>query len=172
MLRLQSLADEKTIWRLFEVSLWLKAVFALIEVLGGIAAYFLSHELLVLIASVITQGELAEDPHDLVANYLLQATERLPISGQHFAALYLLGHGIIKLWLVIGLLRRRLWYYPTALVAFALFIVYQVYRFAFTQSLWLLAVTAVDLIVVVLTWHEYRYLRRSQGHAQRYPKGR
>lgn len=166
MLRLAALADEKTIRRLFEVSLWLKALFALTEVLGGIAAYFLSHALLVHIANVITQGELTEDPTDLVANYLLHATERLSISSQHFAALYLFGHGIIKLWLVIGLLRQRLWFYPTALVAFTLFIVYQLYRFVFTHSFLLLVVTAVDLIVVALTWHEFKYLRKMKVRAQ------
>lgn len=157
------LEDEKTFWRIFEISLWIKAAFALIEVLGGIAAYFVPHEFLVHIASVVTQGELAEDPHDLVANFLLHATERLSISAQHFAAIYLFGHGVIKLWLVVGLLRRRLWYYPTALIAFGLFIVYQIYRFAFTHSAWLLAVTAVDLVVVALTWHEFRYLRRKNA---------
>lgn len=153
-------SDERTIWHLFEVSLWIKAGFAAIEVLGGITAYFLSHDFLVHVASVITQGELAEDPHDLVANYLLHATERLSIGTQHFAAVYLFAHGAIKLWLVIGLLRRRLWYYPTALALFAIFIAYQVYRFTFTHSVWLLVVTAVDLVVVALTWHEFRYLRR------------
>lgn len=157
------LEDERTLWRLFQVSLWTKAALALIEVLGGVAAYFLSHEFLVHIASVITQGELAEDPHDLVANFLLHATERLSISSQHFAAIYLFGHGAIKLWLVTGLLRKRLWYYPTALVAFGLFIVYQIYRFAFTQSFLLLGVTVVDLFVIVLTWHEFRYLRKRRA---------
>ena len=77
-----------------------------------------------------------------------------------FAAVYLLGHGVIKLWLIIGLLREKLWYYPTALVVFGLFIVYQLYRYSFTHSIWLLLITIVDLVVIGLTWHEYRYLRR------------
>ena len=65
------------------------------------------------------------------------------------------------LWLIAGLLRERLWYYPIALAAFALFVLYQLYRFDMTGSLWLLVVTAVDVVVIALTWHEFRYLRHT-----------
>jgi uncharacterized membrane protein len=74
-------------------------------------------------------------------------------------ALYLLIHGALKLWLVLGLLREKLWYYPTAIAVFSLFIGYQLYRFSFTHSAFLLLITAIDLVVVALTWHEYNYLR-------------
>ena len=150
--------DERTIRRIFVVSLWLKGAFVVTEILGGIAAWFLTQKFLVGLANAVTQGELREDPHDLVANYLLHAAQTLSISAQHFAAAYLLGHGIIKLWLIVGLLRRRLWYYPTAMVVFGLFIVYQLYRFYLTHSGLLVLVTVVDVVVVALTWHEYRYL--------------
>jgi len=36
---------------------------------------------------------------------------------------------------------------------------YQLYRFSFTQSVCLLLITLVDVIVIALTWHEYKYLR-------------
>ncbi|MBI1330285.1 MAG: DUF2127 domain-containing protein [Alphaproteobacteria bacterium] len=150
--------DERTIRRVFVLSLWLKGAFAVTEILGGIAAYLLTQKFLVGLANAVTQGELREDPHDLVANYLLHAAQTLSISAQHFAAAYLFGHGAIKLWLIVGLLRRRLWYYPTAMVVFGLFIVYQLYRFYFTHSALLVFVTVVDVVVIALTWHEYRYL--------------
>jgi hypothetical protein len=73
---------------------------------------------------------------------------------------YLPSHGVIKLWLVIGLMRGRLQCYPIAISAFAFFIAYQLYRFNITHSIWLLAITAVDVVVIVLTWHQYRYLLR------------
>jgi uncharacterized membrane protein len=47
---------------------------------------------------------------------------------------------------------------------FALFIVYQLYRFAFTHPIWLLAVTALDVIVIALTWHEWWYLKAPALH--------
>lgn len=154
--------DERVIHRLFVASLWLKGALALIEILGGIAAYFVTQSYLVGLANAITQGELKEDPHDLVAGYLLHAAQSLSVSTQHFVAVYLFGHGAIKLWLIVGLLRRRLWYYPTAMIIFGLFIAYQLYRFYFTHSAWLVAVTFVDAIVIALAWHEYRYIKRRE----------
>jgi uncharacterized membrane protein len=45
-------------------------------------------------------------------------------------------------------------------VVFALFIGYQIYRYTFTHSILLLLITAVDLVVIAFTWHEYKYLRQ------------
>ncbi len=51
-----------------------------------------------------------------------------------------------------------------ALVGFlAGFIAYQAYRFFFTHSLWMIALTIVDLIVAFLIWREYQ--ARKQGLA-------
>ena len=75
-------------------------------------------------------------------------------------AAYLFSHGGIKLWLIVGLLREKLWYYPVAIAVFDLFAGYQLYRFAFSHSVWWLLITAVDGIVIGLTCYEYRYLRR------------
>jgi uncharacterized membrane protein len=154
------LVSEQTIHRIFDISLWVKALFALVEIAGGIAAFFVSHALLIHLAAFVTQGELAEDPHDIVATTLLQTVQHIAPGTQHFAALYLLGHGVVKLWLISGLLREKLWYYPLALAVFAGFVGYQLYRYAATHSVWLIVITAVDLVVIALTWHEYRYLRR------------
>lgn len=151
--------DEHYIHLAFQISLWIKGLFALTEIISGAALFFVSRQWLVGLAGAITHGELVEDPHDLIANFLLHSAQHLSISSQHFTGAYLLSHGVIKLWLIIGLLRERLWYYPTALIVFGLFILYQLYRFEHTHSPWLLFVTAIDVVVIGLTWHEYRYLR-------------
>lgn len=152
--------DEKRIHLIFEVSLFLKGAFALSEIVGGFLAYFIPKQFVLGLIAELTQRELAEDPRDLVANYFLHAAQSLSVGTQHFAALYLLSHGAIKLWLIIGLLRERLWYYPFALIVFGAFIVYQLYRFSFTHSPFLIFLTVVDLVVIGLTWHEFRYLRK------------
>ena len=160
------LGNERRIHTLFRVSLWLKGAFALAEVLTGVAAFFVSKPFLLNFALWITKGELVEDPNDFGANLVLHSVRHLSVDAQRFAGVYLLGHGVIKLWLIVGLLRERLWYYPTALGLFVLFIVYQLYRYAFTHSIWLLAVTALDLLVIALTWHEWRYLRTHGLHRE------
>jgi uncharacterized membrane protein len=144
----------------FEIGLLIKAVDAVIEIVAACAAVIVPPRVIAHLLQDLARRELTADPHDPIANYLLSWTPHLSVSSQHFVALYLLGHGIIKLWLIIGLLRARLWYYPVALVVFGLFIVYQLYRYSRTHSVWLLALTGIDLVVVALTWHEYRYLRQ------------
>ena len=92
----------------FQVSLWAKAAFAASEVIGGIAAFFATRQILVDVASWVTRDEFAEDPHDLVANFLHHSAEKFSMGSQGFVAAYLLVHGVIKLWLILGLLRERL----------------------------------------------------------------
>jgi uncharacterized membrane protein len=160
MLRTKQLLNEKHIHIAFEVSLLLKGLFALFEIIGGMLAYFVTQEFLFELVQAVTQEELSEDPRDLVANYILQQAEHLSVSAQHFAALYLLSHGVIKLTLIAGLLQKKLSYYPPAIVVFGLFILYQLYRYSFTHSVLLLLITGFDVVVIGLTWHEYRYLQR------------
>jgi uncharacterized membrane protein len=162
----RKLVDEKRIRLIFDVSLVLKGVFAFFEIAGGVLAYFVPKRLLFSIVTILTQRELAEDPRDLIANYLMHTVQHLSVGTQEFAAAYLFSHGAIKLWLIVGLLRKRLWYYPTAIVVFGLFIAYQLYRFSFTHSIFLLLLTALDVVVIALTYHEYRYLRRHIPHAR------
>jgi len=104
---IKNLSDEKNIHLAFEISLLLKGVFALGEIIGGVVAFFVTKEFLLKTVGVLTQEELAEDPQDLIANYLLHSTQNFSISTQYFVALYLLSHGGIKLWLIIGLLRSK-----------------------------------------------------------------
>jgi uncharacterized membrane protein len=60
---------------------------------------------------------------------------------------------------VIGLLRNKLWSYPASLIVLSLFIVYQVYRFSYTYSIGLIALSVLDLIVMGLICHEYGLAR-------------
>src|SRR5258708_7026202 len=115
---------QSAVHSLFEASLWLKGAFALTESIAGIATYFVSQQLLRSALLWVTQEEVVVDPHDIVSNYFLHTIQNLSIGTQKLAALYLLAHGMAKLWLVIGLLRGKLWYYPVAMTVFALFIAY------------------------------------------------
>ncbi|WP_028207427.1 DUF2127 domain-containing protein [Paraburkholderia nodosa] len=161
----RGLLGERNLHLLFELTLGFKAVFALAEIVAGVATYLVPQRYFLALALWVTRDEFAEDPHDLLANFLLHTVQHLSVDAQRFAGLYLLAHGVIKLWLVAGLLRERLWYFPVSLVVFALFIAYQAYRFTYTHSVWLLLVTALDIIVIALTWHEYTYLRSQRSAA-------
>ena len=140
-----------------------KGALALMEIIGGVLVHFISQRFLLDLVSAITQGELSEDPHDVIANYLVHSAQNFSISSQHFAALFLFSHGIVKLFLIIGLMREKLWCYPTTIGIFGCFVAYQTYQFSISHSVWLLILTALDVLVIGLTWHEYRYLRTHRG---------
>jgi uncharacterized membrane protein len=162
------MAKEKSLHLAFRITLLLKAALALTEVVAGAGAFFVSSSALVAWAGAITRGELAEDPSDLLANYLLHSAQHLSIGTQRFMALYLASHGVIKLVLVAGLLRESLWTFPAAIVIFGMFVIYQLHRFGASHSAWLLVFTAVDIAVIALTWHEYRFLRRARTAGERH----
>lgn len=67
---------------------------------------------------------------------------------------------VVKLLLVIGLLRNKLWSYPVSLVVLGLFITYQLYRFSYTHGAGLIVLTVFDIVIMGLIWHEYGLVRR------------
>ena len=144
---------------LFRASVLLKGLDALLEIVGGIAAWMVTPGLVVRVVGFLTLDEIREDPHDLVANYLRHAAGRFTLASDHFLAVYLVGHGIVKLFVVLALLKNKLWGYPAALIVFGGFVVYQVYRFTLTGSIGLIALTIVDLIVMWFIWLEYRAVK-------------
>ena len=160
--------NERNIHRLFEISVLLKGAHAIIEIVSGAALYLISTDTIVNLAKMVTQDELIEDPKDFIATHLLGAAQHFSMASKSFYAFYLLSHGVIKLLLVVGLLRNQLWSYPASLIAIGLFIVYQLYRFSYTHSLGLIALTVFDLVVIVLIWHEWRIVR--QAHAASHGK--
>ena len=153
---------DKTVHILFDISVIGKAVDGVLEVVGGVVLFFVTADQINWMVRVLTQHELSEDPHDVVAGLLLHSVQHLTTDTKVFAALFLLWHGVVKVGLVSALLRKQLWAYPTAIVAFCVFLAYQVYRYSYTRSPWLLALSFLDLFVIVLTWLEYTRLRTSQ----------
>lgn len=152
-------------WReiLFLVSVWFKGLDGLLELLGGAALLSVSPGFVLGLVRLLTQDEIAEDPRDLVANALLRGASRLSLAGEHFMALYLIIHGVVKIALVSALLKRFLIAYPLSIVVFAGFVAYQLYRYTFTRGLGLLALTALDFVVIALICLEYRALRNSRA---------
>jgi uncharacterized membrane protein len=152
--------DERRIHQIFEISVLLKGAHALVECIGGLVLAFISTSAITNLVNALTQDELLEDPNDFVATHLLRLAQNFTVSTQHFYAFYLLSHGVIKVFLVIGLLRNKLWAYPVSLVVLGLFIVYQLYRFSYTHGFGLIVLTVFDVMVMGLIWHEYRLVRR------------
>jgi uncharacterized membrane protein len=153
---------ELAIRRIFRVSLLLKAAHSVLELVGGVALYVASNDAILRLTRLVTSNELLEDPNDLVANFLLKTAESLSLDQKSAASIYLFSHGAIKLFLVVMVLRDRPWAYPLFMIALVFLIAYQSYQLTLGFSPWLAVLTAFDVVVLWLTWHEYRLNRASQ----------
>jgi uncharacterized membrane protein len=152
--------ERKIEHRLFLLSVWTKGIAGLIETIGGLLLLFIPKSGLSAFVIFLTAPELAEDPTDRVATLLQRIVHELVADTKLFVSGYLIIHGVIKVLLVVGLLGRRLWSYPVSLWFLAAFIAYQMYRFLFTHSIWLIALTVLDLIVAFLIWREYQEVHK------------
>jgi|SRR5579863_147605 len=144
---------------LFRIGVVFKGLDGVLEIAGGIALWIVSPGLIVRVVGILTQDEIIEDPRDIVANYLRHAVRRFSIGSEHFLALYFLGHGVVKILVVVALLRNKLWAYPLSIAVFGGYVVYQLYRFTLTRSMGLIALSILDLIVIMLVWLEYRAIK-------------
>jgi uncharacterized membrane protein len=63
---------------------------------------------------------------------------------------------------------NKLWAYPLTIGVFGAFAMYQVFRFTHTHSWALVILTIFDVLIILLTWNEYRRLEAMrQGKAGR-----
>ena len=147
----------------FKVGLVLKGLDGILEVAGGILLLFLSPQAIQHLVRVLTAHELSEDPHDLIARYLLHTTAHLSHGTTVFGAIYLLSHGIAKIVLVALVLKDKLGAYPWLIGLLLAFIAYQLYRITAVHfSIGLTLLTVFDAFLVWLTWREYRSKRAQQ----------
>ena len=151
---------EKTIHRIFDISVALKGAHAIIEIVGGVLLYLVSTDRIVGWINDFSQEQLVENPHDFIATHLLKFAQGFSVERHDFYAFYLLSHGLVKLVVVVGLLREKLWAYPTSFVVFGAFIAYQLYRYSYTHDLSLILLSIFDLFVIALAIHEYRLVKR------------
>jgi uncharacterized membrane protein len=148
----------------FKIGLILKGLDGILEVAGGIVLLFLSPHAIEHIVRMLTAHELRQDPHDLVARYLLHTASHLTTRTTLFGAVYLLSHGAAKIVLVVLVLRDKLWAYPWLIGLLLAFIAYQLYQITVVHfSVGLTALTVFDAVLVWLTWREYQ-AKRARRH--------
>ena len=148
---------------LFLIGVFFKGLDGVLEFIGGLIFLFIKHGTIAKYTSILFRHELAEEPHDIIANYLIEQAGSISRGTEFFAAIFLLVHGIIKISIVAGLYLRKLWVYPLAELILSLFIIYQLYRFSHTFSVLLIFLTIIDIFIVFLIWTEYKRLTGQLG---------
>jgi uncharacterized membrane protein len=145
---------------LFELSIFIKGVDGVLETVGGLLILFVPLHSLDTLVRWLLAHELSES-HDWVAGAAEHLLNSLSLDTKLFASIYLIGHGLVKIFLVHALWREKLWAFSVALWFIALFVVYQVYRFTHTHSIALLIFALLDVCVAWFIWREY--LARKAG---------
>jgi len=157
--------QEKRIRHLFRLGIFLKGIHAVTEIVGGLLLLVIPLRTFAHLAIWLTQAELLDEPHDLVASYVMHLGTQLSSDSKTFGGAYLLSHGLVKVVLVVALLKNKLWAYPWSLIVLGLFIVYQMYRFTFTHSVALILLTIFDVVVIWLIWREYQIVKQHRQTA-------
>jgi uncharacterized membrane protein len=150
----------KILHRLFDIGVVVKGIDGLLEIISGCVLMLITTPQLRRAAVLLTRHELSEDPHDAIAHALRDLVAGLTSDAKLFGSIYLLVHGFVKVFLVVGLLRGKLWSYPAALTVLSLFIAYQCYRISGQYSTLLLFLIIMDTVIVCLIWYEYFSVRR------------
>ena len=126
--------QEKRIHQIFAVSVSLKGLHAIFEIVGGFALYLTSTATILGWIDRSLRDEISQEPQRLDRNHLCKFGQTFSVAQHDFFAFYLLSHGIVKVVLVYGLLKEKLWAYPASFVVFGAFIAYQLYRYSFTHE--------------------------------------
>ncbi|MDR0300379.1 MAG: DUF2127 domain-containing protein [Streptococcaceae bacterium] len=151
----------------FDFVLFCKTAFALVEVLSGFSLFFVSPTWVKQIIAHLTDSTLDKNPASPLANFLVSLGQHFTVSTGILVAVYLLVHGLIKLITLVLLWKKVLWAYPLSILVFIGFIVYQMYEFAMRQSIFMIAVSLFDILLVALTWLEWRRMSGKLKHANK-----
>ena len=71
---------------------------------------------------VAIKNELGERPNNFLASYILHTFKHVSYTTEIYIGFYILFQGLLKLLLIIGLFKKQLWAYPTAIYIFFCFI--------------------------------------------------
>lgn len=150
---------KKNLHKLFVAGLVMKGIDGILETIGGILLLFLDRAKMSHILVILTQHELFGLKHDFIAQKAWEFIDRQTFKFKLFEAIYLLGHGLVKLVLVWGLLKGKLLAYKFGLVILSGFVIYQTFRWFHTHSIVLLFLTIFDIIIIFLVWREYNEIK-------------
>lgn len=154
--------EKKLFHRAFELGIALKGLNGVVQTLVGILLLLVPHAVTNGFLSALIQWEHRADVHHFLAYPMLHLGQWMATGSRLLAAAYLLGHGVIKIVIVVALLEKRPWAYRGAIVLLSLFVGFQLYWLGFSFSTTLFLLTSLDIVVIWLVWHEYRAVIRKR----------
>lgn len=138
----------------FAAGMVFKGIFAGVEVLAGtLLLLFGRHTAAFAEAASSRATHVASDP---VAAWIAHLAAGFSSQDEHFYALFFLAHGLVKGIAVIALLRGVPRACPFAVSVLSAFVLYQLHRYVQSGSVGLLAISALDLLIIALIVREHR----------------
>ncbi len=162
--------DKKIIHDFFKVSIFFKGINGIWEIAVGVLFLLFKRETIHRDLLTISDFAIVKHSSYFASNYLTHQANSFSLNTKYFLAFYFFFYGVINLFLVISLLKGKLWAYPAAMFFFILFIVYQGYRFSLHHSGLLLFFTILDIALVALTWIEYQNVKKKRLEESGLPK--
>lgn len=150
----------KRLHQFFDISIALKGIDGALEIIGGIILMFISPAQIGWLTYMLTRDELSDDPSDLISNFLMNIGAHVTPHGKFVSVVFLLSHGLVKVFLVWELFKGRLWAYPLTIITLIFFIIYQIFQIVHGHSVLLMALTVLDGLIVVLAWWEYQQKKK------------
>lgn len=145
---------------LYKLGIVLKAIIGGVEVILGTAFLLMTHTAIYSAINSALAGELGEAPRDWFWRIIAVGLNDMAAAPEKVWAFVFLSHGIVKLFLIFGLWKERLWAYPTSAFVFTLFVFYQIYQLSSAWSIALLLITILDVLIIALVIYEYKYKKK------------
>lgn len=142
--------------KLFKFSVLIKGFTGTLGITSGLLFLFLNKTTLTGWFSLLVRNELLEDPNDRFINFLTYALQNISSDAKTFAALYVLAHGFLNIFLVVQLYRNKHWAYLVIIWVMLISMPYQIYRISIHHSIALIAITLFDAFFIILAWREYK----------------
>lgn len=148
---------ERDILWLFDAGLLVKAIHGALEILGAALILAIPPTLVMRLATIVTAGELSEDPGDIVAGFIQSSAKTISVSNHVVIAFYLILHGLLRVLLVVWVHAGKKIAYLFFALALAVFSGYEFFLSAVRQSGMLFALGSFDLLLMLLTLYEYHH---------------
>ncbi|MCG6901112.1 MAG: DUF2127 domain-containing protein [Rhodobacter sp.] len=140
----------------YRLSLLAKGSLGLAQLLGALGLILAPGGAAQRWVDMLTRNEIADDPDDPLARFLVDWANSLTTQSEHFYSIYLLGHGVLNLGVVLALLLRIRGAYHVSLAVLIGFVCYQLFLFTRAPDVMLLVLTAIDMAVIALVLLERR----------------
>lgn len=147
--------------RLFQITVAIKGVDGALEILGGLLLLIFGAKGVNRTLAVVTEHEATLDQGNFFVRTIIGHAHPLPASSVHLTIIYLLVNGVVKIWLVHGLLKELRWMFPVAMGILGLLVAYLVVHLTRHPSASLAFFAALDVITIALVWREYLRLPKS-----------